>query len=355
MEICRLPYQPAVIPIRQDQPAGIFSSKTSSFFPHIECSLGDESITRKPDTKNRMFILGMGFVGKFVGADLMNDGWEVTGTCTSTSRKKKLEEMGFRAYIFDANEPQHEVLDIMKFHSHLLISVPPVLGVGDPVLQHKELLKERLKNGNLQWLGYLSSTSVYGDSGGAWVDEEFPPSPTTELAKARVAAEEGWLHLARDVKVTAQIFRLGGIYGPGRSAVDTILKQETLSKGQKMRFSRHYTSRIHVADICQALKASIQRPSSGKVYNVVDDDPAPREQVFKFAKNLVEKKWPGHSTSNDSSEEAESLIPQGASRGEKRVSNKRIKTELGVRLLYPTYESGLQSITERMEHPFSEN
>ncbi|KAJ8546095.1 hypothetical protein K7X08_018678 [Anisodus acutangulus] len=294
----------------------------------------------------------MGFVGKFLAADLKSNGWEVTGTCTSTSRKKKLEEIGFHAHIFDANEPQHEVLDIMKFHSHLLISVPPVLVVGDPILQHKELLKERVKDGNLQWLGYLSSTSVYGESSGAWVDEEFPPRPTTESAKTRMAAEEGWLHLACDMGVTAQIFRLGGIYGPGRSAVDTILKQEPLSKGQKMRFSRYYTSRIHVADICQTLKASIQRPCAGKIYNVVDDDPAPREQVFKFATNLVEKKWPGHLTSNSSAEETETLIPQGASRGEKRVSNKRIKMELGVRLLYPTYESGLRSIIECMENPF---
>lgn len=219
------------------------------------------------------------------------------------------------------------------------------------MLQHKELLKEKLKDGNLQWLGYLSSTSVYGDSGGAWVDEESPPSPTAELAKARIAAEEGWFHLACAVKVTAQIFRLGGIYGPGRSAVDTILKQEPLSNGQKMRFSRHYTSRIHVADICQALKASIQRPSPGKTYNVVDDDPAPREQVFKFARDLIEEKWPGHISFSNSAEEAKSPIPQGVSRGEKRVSNKRIKTELGVRLIYPTYESGLRSIIDQVENP----
>ncbi|XP_060193153.1 uncharacterized protein LOC132622557 isoform X1 [Lycium barbarum] len=351
MEICRLPYQPAVINLRLGQTSGIYSLK--SFSLSIKCSQGNESSTKKPDS---MFILGMGFVGKFLAADLKSGGWEVTGTCTGTSRKKKLEEMGFHSHIFDANEPLHEVLDIMKLHSHLLISIPTVLGVGDPcalqMLRHKELLKERLKGGNLQWLGYLSSTSVYGDFSGAWVDEEFPPRPTTESARARMAAEEGWLHLACDVGVTVQIFRLGGIYGPGRSAVDTILKQEPLSKSQKMRFSRHYTSRIHVADICQTLKASIQRPSAGKIYNVVDDDPAPREQVFKFARSLVEEKWPSHLTSKSSAEEAESLIPQGASRGAKRVSNKRIKTELGVRLLYPTYESGLRSIIERMENPF---
>ncbi|KAG5624055.1 hypothetical protein H5410_009273 [Solanum commersonii] len=334
MEICRLPSQPAVIHLRQGQTAGIYSIKTPQFPPYIKCSLGDESSTKNPDSKNRMFILGIGFVGKFLAADLKSNGWEVTGTCTSTSGKTKLEEMGFHAHIFDANEPQQDVLDILKFHSHLLISVPPVLGVGDPMLRHKELLKERLKDGNLQWLGYLSSTGmsfltiagrilhlycVYGDSGGALVDEEFPPNPTTELAKARIAAEEGWLHLACDGRVTAQIFRLGGIYGPGRSAVDTILKQEPLSKGQKMRFSRHYTSRIHVADICQALKASIQRPSPGKIYNVVDDDPAPREQVFKFARNLVEEKWPGHISPNNSSEEAKSLI-RWALQGERSES-----------------------------------
>ncbi|KAM3286313.1 protein YeeZ [Capsicum chacoense] len=355
MEICRLPSKPAVIHIRPGRTAGIYSIKRPAFSPDIKCRVDDEPKTKNPNSKDRMFILGMGFVGKFLAADLKKDGWQVTGTCTSTSRKKKLEEIGFNAHIFDANEPLHEVFDIMKFHSHLLISVPPVLGVGDPVLQHKELLKEILTDGNLQWLGYLSSTSVYGNCGGAWVDEEYPPSPMTELAKARLAAEEEWLQLACDVRVTAQIFRLGGIYGPGRSAVDTILRQEPLSKGQKMRFSRHYTSRIHVADICQALKASIQRPSPGKIYNVVDDDPAPREQVFKFAKNLVEKKWPGHLNSNNSAEDADSLILQGISRGEKRVSNKRIKTELDVTLLYPTYESGLQSIIKCMQNPFYES
>ncbi|XP_009774248.1 uncharacterized protein LOC107781961 [Nicotiana tabacum] len=355
MEICRLPSQPALIQLRQGQTAGVPLIKTPSFCPYIRCSLGYESNTKKSDSKNEMFILGMGFVGQFLAADLNRDGWEVTGSCTTTARKQKLEEMGFHAHIFDANEPQLEVLDIVKCHSHLLISIPPVLGVGDPMLQHKELLKERLKDGNLQWLGYLSSTSVYGDSGGAWVDEEFPPRSITESAKARIAAEEGWLHLACDVGVTVQIFRLGGIYGPGRSAIDTILKQESLSKGQMMRFSRHYTSRIHVADICQTLKASIQRPSPRKIYNVVDDDPAPREQVFTFARNLAEKKWPGHLTLNKSSEDAASLNPQEASRGEKRVSNKRIKSELGVRLLYPTYESGLRSIIEHMENPFRQS
>ncbi|KAK4367677.1 hypothetical protein RND71_011469 [Anisodus tanguticus] len=307
MEICQLPSQPAVIHLRRGQTTGIYSIKTPSFSPYIRCSLG---------------------------------------TCSSTARKRKLEEMGFHAHIFDANEPQHEVLDIMKFHSHL-ISVPPVLGVGDPMLQHKELLKEKTEGWwpSMAWLLVINKKEkivltcrklrkcdftfcVYGDSGGAWVDGEFPTRPITESAKARMAAEEGWLHLACDVGITARVALIGYCNCIFSNAVDTILKQEPLSKGQKMRFYR-------------------------KIYNVVDDDPAPREQVlFKFATNLVEKKWPGHLTSNSSAEEPETQIPQGASRGEKRVSNKHIKTELGVRLLYPTYESGSWSIIERMENPF---
>lgn len=170
----------------------------------------------------------------------------------------------------------------------------------------------------------------------------------SESAKARLAAEKMWLNLGHELGISTQIFRLGGVYGPGRSAVDTILKKEPLSDSQKMRFLRQYTSRVHVADICQAVKASIRRPSFGKIYNVVDDDPAPRAEVFAFARDLIEQKWPGRF----SPQRVISSLQMGSSKGEKRVSNACLKKELGVRLHHPDYKSGLRSIIYQMENPF---
>ncbi|XP_057975770.1 uncharacterized protein LOC131163080 isoform X1 [Malania oleifera] len=305
------------------------------------------------NSRNRMFILGMGFVGQFVAQDLMNSGWVVSGTCRTTTRKKMLEERGLNVYLFDANEPEPGVLDTMKHHTHLLVSIPPVVGLGDPMLQHRQILRSRLMDGNLQWLCYLSSTSVYGNCGGAWVDEYCPVSPESELAKVRVAAEEGWLDLGHDLGLSAQIFRLGGIYGPGRSAVDTIIKQMPLSEAQKRRVTRQYTSRIHVADICQALKASsISVPSPRNIYNIVDDDPAPREEVFAFAKHLIKETWPNQIKKSTSPGMTGSIIQKQSSKREKRVSNSRMKKELGVKLIHPSYKSGLSNIIVHMKNPF---
>ncbi|XP_057975771.1 uncharacterized protein LOC131163080 isoform X2 [Malania oleifera] len=239
------------------------------------------------NSRNRMFILGMGFVGQFVAQDLMNSGWVVSGTCRTTTRKKMLEERGLNVYLFDANEP------------------------------------------------------------------DCPVSPESELAKVRVAAEEGWLDLGHDLGLSAQIFRLGGIYGPGRSAVDTIIKQMPLSEAQKRRVTRQYTSRIHVADICQALKASsISVPSPRNIYNIVDDDPAPREEVFAFAKHLIKETWPNQIKKSTSPGMTGSIIQKQSSKREKRVSNSRMKKELGVKLIHPSYKSGLSNIIVHMKNPF---
>ncbi|KAF2324614.1 hypothetical protein GH714_015661 [Hevea brasiliensis] len=231
----------------------------------------------------------------------------VTGTCTSIMKKKELEKRGFDVCLFDANEPELSILSTLKSYTHLLVSIPSVVGIGDPVLRHGDLLRSTLMDGNLQWLSYLSSTGVYGNCAGAWVDED---------------------------------------------AVDTIIKQEPFSKFQKMRVSRQYTSRVHVEDICQALKASIYMPSISRIYNIVDDDPAPREEVFAYAEELIEKKWPTWVRRSTSSERAISCEKKGSSTGEKRVCNERMKTELAVTLLHPSYRSGLLSIIDQMENPF---
>ncbi|KAG6704994.1 hypothetical protein I3842_07G159600 [Carya illinoinensis] len=352
MDICHVPGRFPVSTLRfghVQQNPGLPRYQTSPYWPYVAAAGGLRSETDPsgPTYRNRMFFLGMGFVAQFFAQELKKQGWVVSGTCTSLLKKNELGEMGFDMYLFDANEPEPSTLEIMKNHTHVIVSIPPVVGIGDPALQHRELLRSSLMDGNLQWLCYLSSTSVYGDRGGAWVDEDYPTSPASELANLRLVAEKRWLSLGDDLELSTQIFRLGGIYGPGRSAVDTIIKQGALSEGQKMRVYRKFTSRIHVEDISQALKASIHLPSRRRVYNIVDDDPAPREEVFAYASDLIEKKWPGRI--KQSASRSESLIGKGGRRGEKRVSNARMKKELGVRLLHPSYRSGLQSIINHME------
>ncbi|KAK1410244.1 hypothetical protein QVD17_36779 [Tagetes erecta] len=297
---------------------------------------------------NRMFILGMGYVGEFVAKHLISQGqgWAVSGTCTSIVKKEKL---GLDVHLFYANQPELEVINIMNQHTHLLVSIPPFKDIGDPMLQHAELLRRELNSERLQWLCYLSTTSVYGDCDGAWVDENYQPKPPTELAKLRLAAEEGWLSLGQDLGLAAHVFRLGGIYGPGRSAIDTIIKAESLSDVQRARSSKKFTSRIHVADICNALNECIRKPSPGRIYNIVDDDPSPRTEVFSFAHKLINEKWPTLSKKRATGEPA---TEKGNLRGEKRVSNARMKEELGVRLIHPSYRSGLQSICDQIhDHP----
>ncbi|RXH91158.1 hypothetical protein DVH24_020181 [Malus domestica] len=340
--------------------------------------------------QNRMFIAGMGFVGQRLGRELKNHGWDVSGTCTRINKKKKLEEeRSFQIYLIDANEPDVIILDAIKNHTHMVVSIPPVPGIGDPMLDYEQILRRELVGGNLQWLGYLSSTTrcafhllppfmgsessdnvalsvssklvvhclfsqmlanvsfltmellllgVYGDTGGAWVDEDYIPNPASESGRLRLAAEEGWFNFGQSLGISTQVFRLGGIYGPGRSAVDTIVKQGALSESQRMRGHRQFTSRVSVDDICQAIMASICTPSSRRVYNIVDDDPAPREEVFEYARDLVEKKWPGWiKQPSEQKESSEPVVKKRGLRGEKRVSNARMKKELGVRLLHPSY------------------
>ncbi|KAF3605276.1 hypothetical protein DY000_02045886 [Brassica cretica] len=176
-----------------------------------------------------------------------------------------------------------------------------------------------------------------------------PPNPKTQSAKLRLAAEEGWLSLGSDLGVSTHVLRLGGIYGPARSAIDTLLKQQHLSESQLRRASRRFTSRVHVEDICQALQASIEKPSSREIYNIVDDDPAPREEVFQYALELIEKRWKRKIETKPFLYESRE---QSSLRGEKRVSNEHMKNKLGVKLLHPSYKSGLQSIGEKMDNPF---
>ncbi|WOL03862.1 hypothetical protein Cni_G12582 [Canna indica] len=335
-------------------PVGVPFSAGGSY-RHVSSTLVTVAMTRsvaegvRDEGKiNRLFVLGAGFVGRYVSDRFIKQGWHVSGTCTSAPRKRELQEMGLEAFLFDAISDKLRSLHALQEATHLLISIPPIVGIGDPLLSLHGDVQDTIRDGNLQWLGYLSSTSVYGDCGGVWVDEDYPTNPKTESAKSRLAAERGWLDLGHELGVAVNVFRLGGTYGPGRSALDTVIKGKSLSEGQKKRESKLFTSRVHVADIYQAIKASCEICLSRRIYNVVDDDPAPREEVFAFARSMISKKWPEMASklANDDTQDEQSPESRG---GEKRVSNARLKKELGVTLLYPTYRLGLQNIIDSWE------
>ena len=276
-----------------------------------------------------LFCFGFGYTARVLARRLAAEGWTVGGTCRTEG---KASGSGFPVEVFDRDHPlPQEALDGV---THLLVSVPPD-AAGDPVLEvHGEDIAQ-IKG--LRWLGYLSTTGVYGDRGGGWVDETAVLSPSGERGRRRVAAEAGWLDLWHRHAVPVHIFRLAGIYGPGRSPF------EALRAGTAKRIDKpgQVFSRIHVEDLACVLAASISRTRPGGIYNVCDDDPAAPEAVVAHAAALLGVPAPPLVPF-----EAAELSPIARSfyDDNKRVSNRLIKSELGVTLRHPDFRSGLAAI-----------
>ncbi len=190
---------------------------------------------------------------------------------------------------------------------------------------------------SLRWIGYLSTTGVYGDRGGDWVDENSQRVPTQDRSRRRALAEDSWLTVWEHDGLPVHVFRLAGIYGPGRSAIDS-LRDGTAKRIVK---AGQVFSRIHVADIAAVLIASMARPNPGAAYNLCDDNPAPPDEVIAYAAELLGVQPPPVVRFEDAqlSEMARSFYADN-----KRVRNNRIKEELGVQLTFPDYRSGLQAI-----------
>jgi nucleoside-diphosphate-sugar epimerase len=283
-------------------------------------------------TVPHLFCFGFGYTARTLARRLAAEGWIVGGTRRTADRASALRTAGFPIEFFDRDRRlPREALDGV---THLLVSVPPD-SAGDPVLAvHAEDIAEIE---GLRWLGYLSTTGVYGDRGGGWVDETAALSPSGERGRRRVAAEAGWLDLWRRHGAPVHIFRLAAIYGPGRSPFDA-LRAATAKRIDK---PGQVFSRIHVEDLACVLAASLGQPRPGTVYNVCDDDPAAPEAVVAYAAGLLGMPAPPLVPF-----EAVELSPMARSfyDDNKRVSNRLIKNELGVTLRYPDYRSGLAAI-----------
>jgi nucleoside-diphosphate-sugar epimerase len=284
----------------------------------------------------RLFCFGLGYTARVLAAALMGEGWTVAGTCRDEATRADLAADGIDAFLFDRDRPLDDTGAALDGATHLLSSVPPD-AEGDPVLARHAGAIAAMKG--LAWAGYLSSTGVYGDTGGAAVDETAAVNPTSERGRRRAEAEDGWLDLWRATGVPVHVFRLSGIYGPGRSVLDAV------RAGQARRIDKpgHLFARIHVDDIAAVLRASMARPDPGAVYNVCDDEPAPAADVVAFACELL-------------GVDAPPLVPYPQAAGEmspmalsfwrdnRRVDNSRIKGELGVRLKFPDYRAGLRAV-----------
>ncbi len=297
------------------------------------------------DPPHRLFCFGLGYTAlaliNALGADGGNaGGWRVAGTRRGRDDAAALRERGIEVILFDGAKPMEDARDALEGATHILVSIPPT-DEGDVVLRHhlRDIAALASAAPALRWLGYLSSTAVYGDRGGGWVDEASALSPSGARGRKRMDAEAGWLDLRRRDEVPVHLFRLAGIYGPGRSALD----QARSGGAKRIRKPGQVFSRIHVADIAAVLMASMARPNAGAVYNVSDDYPAPADYVLAFACELLGMAPPPivPFAEAELSEMARSFYADN-----KRVRNDRIKSELGVSLRYPDYKQGLGALAE---------
>jgi len=281
-------------------------------------------------TGGHLFCFGLGYTASALVERLRPNGWRVTGT----SRGPDAEQSD--CLRFDRDHPLDDIDAALSGITHVLSSVPPD-ATGDPVLDLCGV--DLIHQPDLQWLGYLSTTGVYGDRSGGWVDEQSNLNPASERGRRRVDAEAGWRRLWQDHGLPVHVFRLAGIYGPGRNML------ETVRSGRARRIIKpgQVFSRVHVDDICAVLAASMARPRSGGIYNVCDDLAAAPDDVVVHACDLLGVQPPPAVPF-----EAAELTPMARSfYGEsKRVRNDLIKRELGITLAYPTYRDGLAALTD---------
>ena len=284
-----------------------------------------------PDLTPHLFCFGLGFTARALATAVMAEGWRVTAT-QRPAENSPLPPDGVRIVAFDRMNPLTP--EILPDVTHLLSSVPPD-GDGDPVIDGHFFDLARLEQ--LTWMGYLSTTGVYGDTGGAWVDETASCAPSGARGARRVAAEARWLDLWHGFGLPVHVFRLAGIYGPGRNA----LTQAARGEARRIVKPGQLFSRIHRDDIVTTLRASMARPDPGAVYNVCDDRPTPADEVLTFACELLGIAPPPAIAFDDAelSDMARSFYADN-----RRVRNERIKAELGVSLAYPDYEVGLRAV-----------
>lgn len=275
-----------------------------------------------------LLSFGHGYSARALSRILLAQDWRVIGTTRNEDKAVGLMNDGIEPRIW----PGADMAPALNGATHLLISAAPD-DAGDPVLAalHDEIAA---RAGQFEWVGYLSTTGVYGDHGGDWVDETTPLTPSTKRGIARVQAESAWAAIP---DLPLHIFRLAGIYGPGRGPFAKV----RAGTARRIIKADQVFSRTHVADIARVLAASIRNPNPGAVYNVCDNDPAAPQDVIGYAADLLGLPLP---PAEDFEKAEMSPMARSFYAESKKVHNDRIKNELGVKLLYPDYRSGLKAL-----------
>ena len=277
-----------------------------------------------------LLSLGHGYSARALAARLLPQGWRIIGTTRSREKLDEIAATGVEPMVW----PGSDLSPLLQEVPNLLVSAGPG-PEGDPVLLD---LQDEITAAapHLRWVGYLSTTGVYGDHGGDWVDETTPLTPSTRRGAARVQAEAAWSAIPG---LPLHIFRLAGIYGPGRGPFAKVRKgtaRRIIKPGQVF-------SRIHVEDIAQALDLSLAKPQPGAIYNLCDDDPAPPQDVIGHAAALLGLPLP---PAVDFDKAEMTAMARSFYAESKKVRNDHAKAALGWQPIYPDYRSGLAALLE---------
>lgn len=277
-----------------------------------------------------LLVFGIGYsVATYLRAH-RGDWNEIAGTVRSQAKAAQMEREfpGLRAHVFDGGAASPDLEAAIARADALLVSVPAQ--GGDPMLR---AFREAIAASKVNRIVYLSTLGVYGDTAGGWVDETTPADPAASRGEARVAAEDGWLALGNASR-RVFVLRLAGIYGPGRNAI------ANLRDGTARRIVKpgQVFNRIHVEDISRAIAACMATDQPGGIVNVCDDEPAPPQDVIAHAADLI-----GVAPPPEIPFDQAQLSPMAATFWAtcKRVSNRKLRQDLGVDLAYPTYREGL--------------
>jgi dTDP-4-dehydrorhamnose reductase len=287
----------------------------------------------------KLFAFGVGYCARFFIARSGNSYDAIAGTVRASAKAEEMASGDIETFVFDAEEEDSAIMERVASANIILVSVPPGTS-ADPVLArfgHRIATLPRQ-----QTIVYLSTVGVYGDRRGDWVDETMTPTPSSERSLARLQAERSWAAIGKANSKKVYILRLAGIYGPGRNAFCS-LKAGTARRVVKRG---HVSNRIHVEDISRAIDAAITHKGQGGIFNVSDDAPAPPQDVIMYAAMLM-----GVEPPPEQEFETADLTPMARSfyAENKRVSNRKLKDEFGLRLAFPTYRVGLEALWEAGE------
>ena len=289
----------------------------------------------------KLFIFGLGYSATYIAQRLAAGGVTITATVRSQAKADLLSGSGYTMRLFATADRDETIARELADSDAVLVSVPPG-AQQDPV--HQVYHDDLAATAHLRWIGYLSTVGVYGDHRGGWVDETTVPTPMNEASRRRLDVERQWLEFGQTYRIPVHIFRLAGIYGPGRNQ----LIQLAEGKARRIVKPGQVFNRIHVEDIVQMIEASLGRPRAGAIYNGADNEPAPPQDVVAFAAALC-----GVEPPPEIPYERAELTPMSQSffSETRRVRNRLLRDELGVVLHYPTYREGLIALRAAGDGP----